>query len=154
MHPNYCQITILLVVDLCSSLAYFMTTYLLSIAGKFPIKTLVARQLPTNTYIHSMHIHTHTYHGDNTKQHPLLHSTVWWETFEVENFRRSVSEHFAEKTFAEYQTNHGWGVWHAQNFVEKTFAGGSQTTKFVNIFTLKFSAIRYITHTFLLLYIS
>ena len=26
MHPEYCQITILSVVDLCSSLAYFMMT--------------------------------------------------------------------------------------------------------------------------------
>ena len=50
MHPNYCQITILLVVDLCSSLAYFMMTQPLPIAGKLPIKTLVARQLPTNVY--------------------------------------------------------------------------------------------------------
>ena len=45
MHPNYCQMTILLVVDLCSSLAYFMIQPL-PIAGKLPIKTLVARQLP------------------------------------------------------------------------------------------------------------
>ena len=49
MHPNYWQITILLVVDLCSSLAYFMMTQPLLIAGKLPIKTLVAKQLPTNT---------------------------------------------------------------------------------------------------------
>ena len=48
MHPNYRQITILLVVDLCSSLAYFMMTQPLPIAGKLPIKTLVAKQLPTN----------------------------------------------------------------------------------------------------------
>ena len=38
MHPNYCQVTILLVVDLCSSLAYFMMTQPLPIAGKLPIK--------------------------------------------------------------------------------------------------------------------
>ena len=50
MYPNYCQITIMLVVDLCSSLAYFMMTQSLPIAGKLPIKTLVARQLPTNGY--------------------------------------------------------------------------------------------------------
>ena len=49
MHPNYWQITILLVVDLCSSLAYFMMTQPLPIAGKLPIKTLVAKQLPTNS---------------------------------------------------------------------------------------------------------
>ena len=50
MHPNYCQITILLVVHLSSSLAHFMMTQPLSKAGKLPIKTLVARQLPTNNY--------------------------------------------------------------------------------------------------------
>ena len=50
MHPNYWQITILLVVDVCSSLAYFMMTQPLPIAGKLPIKTLVAKQLPTNMY--------------------------------------------------------------------------------------------------------
>ena len=48
---NTCQyiiyITILLVVDLCSSLTYFMMTQPLPIAGKIPIKTLVAKQLPT-----------------------------------------------------------------------------------------------------------
>ena len=44
MHPNYCQKTILLVVDSCSSLAYFIMTHPLPIAGKLPIKkTLVAR---------------------------------------------------------------------------------------------------------------
>ena len=48
MHPNYWQITILLVVDLRSSLAYFMMTQPLPIAGKLPIKTLVAKQLPTS----------------------------------------------------------------------------------------------------------
>ena len=42
MHPYYCQITILLVVDLCSSLAYFMMTHPLPIASKLPIITLVA----------------------------------------------------------------------------------------------------------------
>ena len=53
MHPNYWQITILMVIDLCSSLAYmyFMMTQPLPIAGKLPIKTLVAKQLPTNIHI-------------------------------------------------------------------------------------------------------
>ena len=51
MDPNYCQITILLVVDLCSSLAYFMMTHPLPIAGKLPIKTLVAGQLPINIHV-------------------------------------------------------------------------------------------------------
>ena len=51
MHPNYCRITILLVFDLCSSLAYFMMTHPLPIAGKLPIKTLVASQLPTNSHV-------------------------------------------------------------------------------------------------------
>ena len=45
--------SILLVVDLYSSLAYFMMTHPLPIAGKLPIKTLVARQLPTNNDYYS-----------------------------------------------------------------------------------------------------
>ena len=58
MHPNYCQITILLVVDLCSSLAYFVMTQSLPIVSKLPIKPLVARQLPTNIHVHT-YIHTY-----------------------------------------------------------------------------------------------
>ena len=58
MYPNYWQITTLLVVDLCSSSAYFMITQPLAIAGKLPIKTLVAKQLPTHTYAHT-HTHVH-----------------------------------------------------------------------------------------------
>ena len=55
VHPNYWQITILLVVDLRSSLAYFMMTQALPIAGKLPIKTLVAKQLPTNVCVMCMY---------------------------------------------------------------------------------------------------
>ena len=51
MHPNCWQITILVVVDLCSSMVYFMMTHPLPIAGKMPIKTLVAKQLPTNACV-------------------------------------------------------------------------------------------------------
>ena len=59
-------ITILLVVDLCSSLAYFV---MLPIASKMPIKTLVATQLPTNACVylhvqchaHVLHVHDCTY---------------------------------------------------------------------------------------------
>ena len=51
MHPDYCQITTLLVFDLCSLLAYFMITHPLLIADKLPIKTLVARQLPISMYV-------------------------------------------------------------------------------------------------------
>ena len=47
MHPNYYQMTLSLAVDLCSSLVYFVMTQPLPIAGKLPIKTLVARQPPT-----------------------------------------------------------------------------------------------------------
>ena len=56
MHPYYWQITILLVVDLCSSLGYFMMTQPLPITGKLPIKTLVAKQLPTNSYVHVQYL--------------------------------------------------------------------------------------------------
>ena len=54
VHPNVIDS---LVVDLRSSLAYFMMTHPPAI--NLPIKTLVARQLPTN-YTHT-HTHTHTY---------------------------------------------------------------------------------------------
>ena len=64
IHPNYWQITILLVVDLCSSLACFMMTRSLPIAGKLPIKTLVAKQLPINSYEESMFL----LHSDRTMQ--------------------------------------------------------------------------------------
>ena len=47
----------MLVVDLRSSLAYFMMTHPLPVAGKLPIKTLVARQLPTNTHTHTQQTH-------------------------------------------------------------------------------------------------
>ena len=79
MHPNYWQITILLVVDLCSSLSYFMMTQPLPIAGKLPIKTLqlVARQLPTNT-----HTHTYTHNSYLTvigvhEMHGRMHPNYW-----------------------------------------------------------------------------
>ena len=66
MHPNYWQITILLVVDLCSSLACFMMTQPFPIAGKLPIKTLVAKQLPTNMCVCvCTHTHTHTHTQEN-----------------------------------------------------------------------------------------
>ena len=55
VHPNYCHVTDLLVVDLHSSLAYFTMIHRLLVASKLPIKTLVARQLPTNVCIHDMH---------------------------------------------------------------------------------------------------
>ena len=61
VHPNYCQITILLVVDPLSSWDYLMMTHPLHAAGNFPIKTLVARQLPTNTCT-CMHTHTYVNH--------------------------------------------------------------------------------------------
>ena len=53
MHPNYCQITILLVVDPLSSWVYLMMTHghPLRVAGNFPINTLVARQLPTDIVV-------------------------------------------------------------------------------------------------------
>ena len=69
------HVTDLLIVDHLSSLAYFVMTYTLSIAGKLPIKTYmyVARLLPTNTdtqiptihmyalYTQYTHTRTHTF---------------------------------------------------------------------------------------------
>ena len=48
MHPNYCQITILLVVDLLSLLVYLMMTHSLYMAGNLPIIHLIAKQPPTS----------------------------------------------------------------------------------------------------------
>ena len=50
MHPNYSQITILFVVDLYSPLAYFRMTHPFPVADTLPIKTLLAKQLPTKYY--------------------------------------------------------------------------------------------------------
>ena len=52
MHPSYSQTTILLIIDFLFVLAYFMTHP----PTKLPIKTVVARQLPINMYIH-VHVH-------------------------------------------------------------------------------------------------
>ena len=57
MHPNYWQITILLV------LAYFMMTQPLPIAGKLPIKTLVAKQLPTNNIMPASMYNRNSYYN-------------------------------------------------------------------------------------------
>ena len=43
VHPNYCQTTILLIVDPLSSWDYLMMTH--PLYSNLPIKTLVARQL-------------------------------------------------------------------------------------------------------------
>ena len=59
-----CHVTDLLIVDLCSSLAYFMMTHPLPVGSKLPIKTLVVRQLPTNTHTHT-HTYTHTHAHNN-----------------------------------------------------------------------------------------
>ena len=66
VHEMHGRITILLVVDLCSSLAYFMMIQPLPIAGKLPIKTLVARgnyqQIHTRKHcVYAYYIHTHAH---------------------------------------------------------------------------------------------
>ena len=94
MHPNYWQITILLVVDLCSSLAYFMMTQPLPIAGKLPIKTLVAKQLPTHhaqtlnirtytlPYIRTQHhAYTDTHKHTHTVAHKYMHTYIHVYTY-------------------------------------------------------------------------
>ena len=67
----------LLVVDLRSSLAYFMMTHPLPIAGKSPIESLLARQLPTHTSAHTntharTHKRTHTHTYTRTRTHTLI----------------------------------------------------------------------------------
>ena len=72
VHPNECHVTDLLAVDLCSSLAYFMTTHPLLVASKLPIKALVAKQLQTHTHActHTRaRAHTHTHIHTRTHTH-------------------------------------------------------------------------------------
>ena len=52
-HPNQGLATILLAHDPLSSLAYSTITHTSLVAGNFPIKTLVARQQPTNVYTYA-----------------------------------------------------------------------------------------------------
>ena len=60
LRPNSCHITDLLVVDLCLSLAYFMMTYPLPLAGKLPIEKLVATNKHSCVYTRRhTHVHTH-----------------------------------------------------------------------------------------------
>ena len=76
-----CHVTDLLVVDLRSSLAYFMMTHPLPIADKLPIKTSVARQLPTYTHTCThTHTHTHTHTYDTS-----------WDVNKVEPFVNGVA---------------------------------------------------------------
>ena len=58
VHPNYCQITILLVVDPLSSWDYLVMIHPLHVAGNLPIKTLVAWQLLTSV---SMCLYVYVY---------------------------------------------------------------------------------------------
>ena len=67
VHPNYA--TDLLVVDLRSSLAYFMMTHPLLTVNKLPTKTLVAKQLPTN--IHTRMSCFHKYATVHTRTHAV-----------------------------------------------------------------------------------
>ena len=75
MHPNYCQITILLVVDHLSSWVYLMMTHPLRVAGNLPIKTLVARRLPTSTLVcHNYILYENTvniYYSENSGPYAL-----------------------------------------------------------------------------------
>ena len=65
--------------------------------------------------------------------------TVQWETFEGENFRGSVKGTISQiKLSQNAKTYHTLQVGMAcPNFVEKTFAGGSKTAKFVKVFSLE-----------------
>ena len=74
-----------------------MMTYPLPEACKLPIKTLVARQLPTSLHTHT-HTHTHTYAHTYTLTHTLTHThTIAYthihtitHTLIYQGFRQSV----------------------------------------------------------------
>ena len=78
-YPNQCHVTDLFVVDLRSSLAYFMMTHPLLIAGKLLIETLVVRQLPTHTHTHT---HTCTFNREHScilHSHGLLYTCTYFD---------------------------------------------------------------------------
>ena len=60
VHPNYCQTTILLVVDPLSSWDYLMMTHPYSRSWQFAYKKilLITRQLPTNVHIRMLSYHS------------------------------------------------------------------------------------------------
>ena len=67
-----------------------MMTHPLLVAGKLPIKTLVAKQLPTNTHIHT---HTHTYKHTHTQ----VGDMSVWERDEGRELSLSLYDKFASK---------------------------------------------------------
>ena len=81
VHPNWCHVTGLLVVDLRSSLAYSVMTHPLPLAGKLPTFVQKLRllsnyqQTTTHTYAHT-HTHTHSHAHTLTYTHVLTDVTT------------------------------------------------------------------------------
>ena len=76
MHPNQRLATNLLVNDLLSSLGYPMITHVPLVACNLPIKTLVARQLPTNTHTQTQaHTYMYTYIQRHACAYTHTHTT-------------------------------------------------------------------------------
>ena len=71
-----------------------MTTQPLPIAGKLPIKTLVAKQLPTNDFVHDIVyitdgcIHTHTH----TQCHVYTHTQLNRDNSYLERYKLRTSK--------------------------------------------------------------
>ena len=64
--------------------------------------------------------------------------TVYWETFEEENFcETSEIEDFTKKTFVGQWPVDGAHAHAPQNSQKKTFVNGPKSTKFANIFFLE-----------------
>ena len=82
VHPNYCHITDLLVVDLCSSLAYFVFTLPLPVAAKFPIEL--------SLLCNYQHTHTHTCYA------PCSYLRQYKEAFTEENVMYVLGSVLAE----------------------------------------------------------
>ena len=107
MHPNYCQTTILLVVELCSSLAYFIMTQPLPIARKLPIKTLISKQLPTNTHTHTR---AYTFVGSCFACASRRHSTKYACGYAHAIMRESASSSASASVALTIMTLHAGGL--------------------------------------------
>ena len=69
---------------------------------------------------------------------------IQWKTFEKENFHKLVkNKMLAEKTFADCLLVSPPKDTTPPNFTEKTFANSYKTSKFAQVFSSKFPALRY-----------
>ena len=88
-----------------------MMTHPLPIAGKLPIKTMVARQLPTNTHLHTcMYIRTFITYGHSADLHVLQALLSLFNT---------STPQWASESALSWHNNYGY-----RNYFQKNGGGG------------------------------